>query len=170
MEEQDYISVDDLDQFSYRYPDKSDNNFQKQISSKKELFELGLSADILQPIPKHEYYPHQELIRRYMAIYDFLIVDWQPGVGKTGAAYAVGENFRKSRYYDAITAYRLGVPNWIKRMWFIVPNNNILNKHRDNFKLYSELSTNPPKDFYTLTTHEIFLKDYKAKNNGKSVV
>ncbi len=156
------ISVKELESFSYRYPDVNDPAHQSKITAKKEFFDLGLTDKILPVPPKGEYYPHQELIRRYMCIYDFLIVDWQPGMGKTGAAFAVGETFRNSKELSNITAYRLGVPNWITHMWFLVPGPTIMKKHIQSFPIYSKLNTIPqgPTDFYTIQTYTTFFKEF----------
>ena len=162
------IDARDLEKFSYSYPSLNDTDQHSKITKKKEFLELAVNGNTLSIPAKGEYYPYQELIRRYMTIYNFLIVDWEPGVGKTGAAFAVGETFRKSKNYDYVTSYKKGVPNWIKTMYFLGHNEDIIKKHAESFSLYSNLK-DIPSDFYTLSTHVKFYGEYSTKSDAENM-
>lgn len=86
-----------LSDFIPTYPPLSQEHFQSYISSKEEFKEL--SSELNEATPKSgDYYKHQELILRYMRIYNRILLFHKPGTGKSCVISAVGEYYRRSLF------------------------------------------------------------------------
>lgn len=92
----------DLDAFVGSYPDPLDENIQSRIHEKWEFRELRTGPVESAP-GKGKRYKHQELIARLMRhTHDRLFLFHKTGTGKTMAAVAAAEYFRKMRERSVI--------------------------------------------------------------------
>ena len=64
------------------YPSIDTPGFQTLISAKKEFNELASDVDEPKP-PKGLPYKHQEFFKRYMSVYDDMLIIDEAGTGKT---------------------------------------------------------------------------------------
>jgi hypothetical protein len=111
-----------LRDFFYFYPDQFDDNIQAIISSKKEFAELASSSTDTKPMKDSIYFKHQEFVRRFMSIYDRLLLIHRTGTGKSCSAFASSEQFKVSiisEFVDFYEAYFRNEKDVIKRIYVL---------------------------------------------------
>ena len=109
------LSLEDL---VYTYPDQYDPSIQTKITAKYEFKQLA--SYLAEPIPQPgKLYNHQELIKRYMLVYDRLLIFHRTGTGKSGVAFGTAEQFKSSMIsatVDYVSNYILPKKTHIKRV------------------------------------------------------
>lgn len=79
-----------LSDLIYTYPPQDDPDFQTIITAKREFSELA--SNVTEPVPAPGYlYKHQELIKRFMIVYDRLLLMHRAGTGKTCTVFGSAE-------------------------------------------------------------------------------
>ena len=111
-----------LEDLVYTYPDIYQPGFQTKISAKWEFQELAAPPHE-KPMGQGRFFRHQELILRYMLMYDHLLLIHETGTGKTCAGAGVAEKFRED-LMDAIgnfiNFYLKPQRTHIKRVYILV--------------------------------------------------
>lgn len=144
-----------LDELTYSYPSQNDLLFQEKISSKKEFADLKLPREV-EPHPiRGQFYAQQKMGSLFMRFYDSLVLNHEPGVGKTDWGWKAGEDFRASSNLPPDVAYRRGVVNWVKKMYIVVPGPAVANLWAAAYAKHSS-SPSYPKDFYQIYHHQEF--------------
>lgn len=110
-----------LAELTHRYPHQNANNIQQIITEKREFAELALPKDIEKIPARGELFKHQRLAVRYLNVYDFLMLDNDPGTGKTGIGFAAAIDFNKNHGIPIQQAYSQGKCNWIAKTVILVP-------------------------------------------------
>ena len=117
----------ELDDLVYEYPDITNPDFQTLISAKEEFREL--STQITEPIPKRgDFFKHQQLVHRYILMYDRLLITHRTGTGKTCALGGASEMFKRSMIHaaaDFINLYMKPHRTHIKKVYILVRNKTL---------------------------------------------
>lgn len=117
----------ELEDMVYTYPDINNPDFQTIITSKKEFNESSTSKT--EPIPSRgKFFKHQELIHRYMLVYDKLLVIHKPGTGKSGTASGLTEQLRRDTLEattNFVDEYIIPKRTHIKTVYYLVKNDTL---------------------------------------------
>lgn len=118
--------------FLYNYKPQDEDNFQTYISGKYEFAQLA--SDIKEPIPiRGERFKHQELIVRFMKIYDKALLMHDTGTGKTCTALATAQEFKREWLNGALeyaNTYINGLPGNIHKIFIFTKSDTLENEFR----------------------------------------
>jgi hypothetical protein len=117
-----------LDELVYAYPDQYDPDIQTKITAKWEFYELAPELNV-KPT-RGNLYLHQELVKRFMLVYDRLLLYHRAGTGKTGAAFGAAEQFKVAlgATVDYIRDYILPRRTYIKRVIVLTRGATLINE------------------------------------------
>ena len=82
-----------MEEFFYYYPESSDPHIQEILTSKKEFYDLASSPGDNRPYEKI-LFRYQELIKRFLFVYDRLLLMHRTGTGKSCSAFGSSEQFK----------------------------------------------------------------------------
>lgn len=111
-----------LRDFFYYYPSQFSEDIQQLIHEKKEFRELASNPEDVNVLPGNIYYRHQEFIRRFMSVYDRLLLIHRTGTGKSCSAFASSEQFKidiLSEFLDFHEAYFHNRKSLIKKVYVL---------------------------------------------------
>ena len=147
-----------LDDATYSYPSSSDPQFQEKITRLKEYRELRMPRE-LQPRPRHgEFYNQQIFTARFLQTHDYLIINQDPGTGKTGSGILTGEMLRRGSSLTPVDAYKEGLCNWVRSMKIFTPSATVDVPWQSSFAKHTDSPIMPL--FYTLHHYEEFYNKY----------
>lgn len=152
------------------FPDKDDDDFIEQITSKAEFYELKMG-----PIPQKtapgELLYNQRLAARFMSplnTYDRLLVSQGVGSGKTCLAALIAENFKQGRLPAVILTFNPDLVREIERQISEIcfPDKYPVNVSRDDHNYNRQLRA-VVKKHYKVTTYTNFAKEIrKTRRKG----
>lgn len=119
---QEVIPISDA---TYSYWEQTDELFQEKLTQRQEFRELMLPSELEAKPQRGEYYKQQLLVARFLQIWDFILIDHAPGVGKTDAGVLASEKFRIGSSMDPSTAYRHGLCNFIDGTDIFTPSSTV---------------------------------------------
>lgn len=175
-----------LDDLVYTYPDQSTEGFQTLITAKKEFRELVSS--VTETINgAGQLYRHQKLIRRFMLVYDRILLIHRTGTGKSCAAFGTSEQFKigmLNAMIDFIEIYLKPQRTNIKRIYVLTKGPTLINELKNqlacrctnreyitelvlqakNEKTRKSNLTREIKKFYTITTYGKFANQIAERN------
>ena len=118
--------------FLYKYRDQDIDGIQQYISGKYEFAQL--SSDTREPIPSRgKRFKHQELILRFMKIYDKVLLIHDTGTGKTCTTLAAAQSFKNEWLNGAIeyaNTYINGQPGNINKVVVFTKSDTLENEFR----------------------------------------
>lgn len=88
--------MENIEDYLYFYPEQNDPEIQRILSTKEEFSELSSFPEDTKPIPGSVLFRHQEYIKRFLTIYDKLLLIHRTGTGKSCAAFGASESFKVS--------------------------------------------------------------------------
>ena len=157
----------ELEDFFYTNPPQSDPHFQSKIYEKEEFKRLAVVDPEKEKKTSDGYFFHQEYVHRYMLNYDFLILIWEAGAGKTIGALGAAERFRQySKRMKQISypeSYFQPTHIHIRKTIILVKNQNLKSVFKDT--LINVMNTGFTKStdikndgFYHIFTYTEFYK------------
>jgi hypothetical protein len=108
--------------FFYYYPFQFSENIQQLIYQKKEFKELASHPEDTEPLSGSIYFRHQEFVKRFMSVYDRLLLIHRTGTGKSCSAFASSEQFKidiLSEFLDFHEAYFHNRKGIIKKVYVL---------------------------------------------------
>lgn len=161
----------DLDQYFYSYPQEDDPDLQGKLAARKEFAELKADRDS-DVRTLQGYFKHQEIVNRYMRIYDRLFLIWEPGAGKTIGSLGSAEQFRRLRNQNQTyqrsypETYYQPVHTNIQQAIVIVKSKQQIPIFRDSiYRITRDLSTKleiKHDGFYRFKTYQSFYKELRS--------
>lgn len=157
----------ELEDFFYTNPAQTDPHFQSKIYEKEEFKRLTVVNPEKEKKTSDGYFFHQEYVHRYMLNYDFLILIWEAGAGKTIGALGAAERFRQySKRMNQVSypeSYFKPVHTHIRKAIILVKNQNLKSVFKDT--LINVMNTGFTKStdikndgFYHIYTYTEFYK------------
>jgi hypothetical protein len=119
-----------LRDFFYFYPDQFSEDIQTIITSKREFAELASSSTDVKPMKGSIYFRHQEFVRRFMYVYDRLLLIHRTGTGKSCSAFGASEQFKVSlisEFIDFYDAYYNKEKDIIKKI-YVLTRGDLINR------------------------------------------
>ena len=146
------MNVLQLDDLVYSYPSIKNENFQNLLSSKWEFQEVSAPRFESRP-PRGHPYKHQELLKRFILVYDRLLVNHRTGTGKTCGGFGAAEILRKgmiNAVADFINIYVKPQRTNIKRIYWLT-SGTVLKKETRKELLCKCSEPGPPPLGYDIT-------------------
>jgi len=108
--------------FFYYYPPQFSEDIQELLYQKKEFKELASHPEDTEPLSGSIYFRHQEFVKRFMSVYDRLLLIHRTGTGKSCSAFASSEQFKidiLSEFLDFHEAYFHNRKGIIKKVYVL---------------------------------------------------
>lgn len=173
------MSVVQLEDLVFTYPEAKKANFQTLITTKEE-FRQTASTQVETVPSKGKLFKHQEYLKRLMRQYDNQLVVWRTGTGKTCGVTSVTEYYKNMA--GALEDFRIANPGYYKRAYVLVAGKSL--KREFKFQLLCKCTdgdyitdkilnsvkprqrktniTNSIKRYYTVTTYRKFGKSLQG--------
>ena len=170
------MSILELEDLGYTYPDIDDENFQNLISRKQEFIEVG--ATVSEKVPKRgQLFRHQKALLRYMKQYDRILVIWDTGAGKSCGVAAVSEYYKtlpNSPYKQAFYLAKGGILLEEFQNQVVCKcttgEYEIESKKRAKTDMGRQKIINQVfREYYTLVTFEVFAKTLEQKTDEQLI-
>jgi len=145
------------------YLDQKDKNIQRDISSRKEFFDLRAGEENI----NSKYFNHQDIFKRFMRAYDKLFIIHETGTGKTGSIINLIEYYRnkEKNRFKKVFILEPGPPTVDDFKEQIVKfSDDILEKLRrfegtESSETLKNNITRIINKYYEVTTYQKFIKD-----------
>ena len=118
------------------YPVVGEDQMQSQLAAKKEFQDVSSLPSEPPPANPGDLFRHQELVKRYMRVYDRLYMVYEAGTGKTCGYVASTEDFKQMRgrnisvMAEALSSYYREFPGRVRHVYVLLKGPGLISEFR----------------------------------------